>query len=162
MPTTQKLSLREPTSQKRRDLEHLATSIARELGVSKPTVDLCRRFNEHGLSSLEDQPRSGRPPTYTAEQRAQVIATALTDPKRLDLPFGRGRPCWVGAWLSCSASHFLSLLAPGYKPSQPDEGRNRHLIVPSSVRELARCTVQGPGHTTCDSKASNRWRPIHC
>ncbi|MBV8076826.1 MAG: helix-turn-helix domain-containing protein [Planctomycetaceae bacterium] len=37
------------------------------------------------------RPRAGRPHTYTAEQRAEVIATALTDPKDLGLPFG----CWT-------------------------------------------------------------------
>ena len=36
-------------------------------------------------------PAPGRPPTYTAEQRAEVIAAALTDPKDLGLPFG----CWT-------------------------------------------------------------------
>jgi hypothetical protein len=33
----------------------------------------------------------GRRPIYTAEQRAEVIAAALTDPRRLDLPVG----CWT-------------------------------------------------------------------
>src|SRR5262249_42189122 len=35
--------------------------------------------------------RAGRPHTDTAEQRAEVIATALTDPKGLGQPFG----CWT-------------------------------------------------------------------
>jgi transposase len=41
------------------------------------------RFNAQGLSGLDDHPRSGRPPTYTPEQVATVIATALTDPQTL-------------------------------------------------------------------------------
>ena len=45
------------------------------------------RFDAEGLNGLEDRSRSGRPPTYTPEQVATVIATALTDPKALDLPF---------------------------------------------------------------------------
>ena len=45
------------------------------------------RFNAEGLSGLEDRSRSGRPPAYSPEQVATVIATALTDPKALDLPF---------------------------------------------------------------------------
>ena len=45
------------------------------------------RFNAEGLNGLEDRSRSGRPPTYSPEQVATVIATALTDPKTLDLPF---------------------------------------------------------------------------
>jgi transposase len=40
---------------------------------------------------LEDQPRCGCPATYAADQKAEVIATALTDPQTLGLPFG----CWT-------------------------------------------------------------------
>jgi DNA invertase Pin-like site-specific DNA recombinase len=40
-----------------------------------------------GLAGLEDRPRAGRPPTYAPEQIATVIATALTEPGALDLPF---------------------------------------------------------------------------
>lgn len=35
--------------------------------------------------------RSGRPPTYSAEARSQVIRTALTRPTELGLPFA----CWT-------------------------------------------------------------------
>ena len=44
-------------------------------------------FNEHGLAGLEDQPRTGRPATYTPEEVGTVIALALTDPQQLGLPF---------------------------------------------------------------------------
>src|SRR5512135_1897403 len=61
------------------------------LGASRPTVyTWIHRFNEQGLHGLDDRPRAGRPPTYTAEQRAEVIAVALTDPRGLGLPFGCG------------------------------------------------------------------------
>jgi transposase len=46
-----------------------------------------KRFNEAGLSGLEDVPRAGRPATYTTEEVSEVIATALTDPQTLGLPF---------------------------------------------------------------------------
>ena len=46
------------------------------------------RFNTHGLSGLQDQPRSGRPPRYTRDQGGMVVATALTNPKALGEPFG--------------------------------------------------------------------------
>src|SRR5215204_2247349 len=69
-----------------------ATEVARDLGVSRPTVyTWIHRFNEHGLAGLADRPRSGRPHTYSADQRAEVVAAALTDPKELGLPFG----CWT-------------------------------------------------------------------
>jgi transposase len=112
-----KVALRELAPEEHQALEHLASSrtaqarfveraqlllaiaegrrpsrVAKDLGISRPTVYFwIHRFNEQGLRGLEDQPRAGRPPTYTAEQRAEVIATALTDPKSLGLPFA----CWT-------------------------------------------------------------------
>src|SRR5579885_230061 len=47
-----------------------------------------KRFNAHGLSGLAAAPRSGPPPTYSREQVGTVIATALSNPKDLGLPFG--------------------------------------------------------------------------
>ena len=47
------------------------------------------RFNAAGLDGLQDQRRSGRPPTYTAEQIGEVIAVSLLRPDSLGLPFGR-------------------------------------------------------------------------
>jgi transposase len=66
--------------------------IARRLGVSRVTVyGRLRRFNRVGLRALQDEPRTGRPATYTAGQKAEVIAAALTKPDDLGLPFG----CWT-------------------------------------------------------------------
>src|SRR5918997_2315531 len=63
-------------------------AIARELGLHHQTVrDWLKRFNAHGLEGLQDLPRGGRPATYTPDQVAQVIATALTDPRTLGQPF---------------------------------------------------------------------------
>jgi transposase len=65
-----------------------APVIAAALECSRPTVYAwIRRFNDHGLAGLEERRRAGRPPTYSAEQRAEVVATALTDPRSLGLPF---------------------------------------------------------------------------
>ena len=46
-----------------------------------------KRFNARGLQGLEEDVRTGRPPTYSAEQRSAVINTALTSPAKLGLPF---------------------------------------------------------------------------
>src|SRR3954471_18522912 len=46
-----------------------------------------KRFNACGLQGLEEDVRTGRPPTYPAEQRSAVINTALTRPAQLGLPF---------------------------------------------------------------------------
>ncbi|MEK0084843.1 helix-turn-helix domain-containing protein [Benzoatithermus flavus] len=58
-------------------------------------MDLCgatvrhwlERFDARGLSGLEEDVRSGRPPTYSAEQRSAVINAAPTRPAALGLPF---------------------------------------------------------------------------
>ena len=49
------------------------------------------RFNARGLDGLEEDVRTGRPPTYSAEQRSAVITAALTRPTELGLPFA----CWT-------------------------------------------------------------------
>jgi transposase len=68
-------------------------------GLKAPEIgarmDLCgatvrhwlKRFNARGLQGLEEDVRTGRPPTYSAEQRSAVIDTALTRPAELGLPF---------------------------------------------------------------------------
>lgn len=45
------------------------------------------RFDTRGLAGLEDHPRTGRPATYSREQVSEIVATALTTPQTLDLPF---------------------------------------------------------------------------
>lgn len=62
--------------------------IAAQLHLARNTVYLwLQRFEARGLAGLEEQPREGRPPTYTREQVGQIVAAALTDPQALDLPF---------------------------------------------------------------------------
>lgn len=63
-------------------------AIAHDLGLHPQTVrHWLKRFNAEGLEGLHDLPRGGRPATYSPEQVAEVIATALTDPKTLGQPF---------------------------------------------------------------------------
>jgi transposase len=68
-------------------------------GLSAPEIaakmDLCgatirfwlKRFNARGSAGLAEDMRSGRPPTYTAEERGAVITAALSRPADLGLPF---------------------------------------------------------------------------
>ena len=66
-------------------------AIAAELKLDRRTVQQwLRRFDAGGLAALEDAPRSGRPATYSPEERAEVVAAALHRPQELNLPFG----CW--------------------------------------------------------------------
>ena len=67
-------------------------AIAAALGCSAGTVRRrLRRFDAAGLVGLDDATRSGRPPTYSAEEVGAVVAAALTDPQTLGLSFG----CWT-------------------------------------------------------------------
>jgi transposase len=65
-----------------------AAAIAARVGLDGETVrKRIRRFNAEGLQALKDRHRSGRRPTYTLDQTATVIATALMKPQTLGLPF---------------------------------------------------------------------------
>ena len=65
-----------------------ASAIAARVGLDGETVrKRIHRFNREGVEALKDRHRSGRRPTYSAEQTATVIATALTKPQTLGLPF---------------------------------------------------------------------------
>ena len=46
-----------------------------------------RRFNEHGLKGLEDQPRPGRKPIHAPEVRSALINLATQKPKSLGYPY---------------------------------------------------------------------------
>ncbi len=67
-------------------------AVAQRLGVVAATVRLwVKRFNAAGIAGLDDHPRTGRPERYTPTEVGDVVATALTDPQTLDLPFA----CWT-------------------------------------------------------------------
>ena len=69
-----------------------APEIGAQLGLCGATVrHWLKRFNACGLKGLEEDVRSGRPPTYSAEERSAVINAALTRPGDLGLPFA----CWT-------------------------------------------------------------------
>ena len=96
--------------------------VAQRLRVGADVVrQWVKRFNARGLAGLQDRPRSGRPETYTAEQVGQVLATALTDPRALGLPFSawtldrwaaylHERPADAGGPLPISRSQINRLL----------------------------------------------------
>ena len=73
-----------------------------------------KRFNQLGLESLVDQARSGRPTTYTEEERGKMIVAARTHPQKV----GRAYSHWT-----------LSRLV---------EYVNRELGIPISRAQLAR------------------------
>ncbi|MEV0424842.1 IS630 family transposase [Streptosporangium canum] len=64
--------------------------IARETGLHLDTVRTWRgRFVEEGLPGLADRKRSGRPPSFTALQTAQVKALACQLPAETGAPLSR-------------------------------------------------------------------------
>lgn len=66
--------------------------VVAKLGVCPDTVRRwIHRFDRHGVAGLADRPRAGRPPTYSAEEVGTVVATSLTKPEDLGLPFA----CWT-------------------------------------------------------------------
>lgn len=59
-------------------------------GLQLKAAKVCKwihRFNERGLAGLDDEPRAGRPATYTPEEVSEVVAASLTDPQSLGRPF---------------------------------------------------------------------------
>jgi transposase len=61
--------------------------VADRVGVGRAAAyEWLHRFNGEGLKGLTDHPRPGRPHTY--DERAEVIAAALTRPDDPRLPFG--------------------------------------------------------------------------
>jgi len=70
-----------------------SAAIAARLGVCTDTVRKWRRrFAEGRLAGLKDAPRSGRPPVFTAADRAEVIALACALPAESGVPLSR----WSG------------------------------------------------------------------
>jgi len=68
-------------------------AIAREFGVCTDTVRKWRRrFDASLLPGLTDAPRSGRPPSFTAAVRAEVIALACALSAESGVPLSR----WSG------------------------------------------------------------------
>ncbi len=55
--------------------------IAERIGYTVVQVSrIRRRFAEGGVAGLRERPKSGRPPTVTARQRAQIVALTLKPP----------------------------------------------------------------------------------
>lgn len=83
-------------------------AIARELRITEVTVRKWRtRFEARPkLSSLRDAVRSGRPPVFTPEQRAQVVRIACERPKDSKEKF---RDVWTFSSLRDAAARELEL-----------------------------------------------------
>lgn len=88
--------------------------VVRELDTDRRVVlKWCRRYLESGLNGLLDKQRSGCPRTYSPEQVARLVATALTPPALLDLPFGE--------WTQVRLAEYMHLQGIGMSPSRVGE-----------------------------------------
>ena len=64
-------------------------ALAQQVGRSVATIyNQVQQFNVRGIDFLEDLPRSGRPETYSENERGQIIVTAKTQPQQLGQAFG--------------------------------------------------------------------------
>ena len=115
-----------------------APGIAARMGLCGATVRFwLKRFNERGLQGLEEDTRSGRPPTYTAEERSAVIKAALSRPAGLGLPFAS----WtLDPWSPTSASRASACGAAGSArcswPRASSGARKRPGLAPGSIPPL--------------------------
>ncbi|RME57967.1 helix-turn-helix domain-containing protein, partial [Candidatus Parcubacteria bacterium] len=65
-----------------------STEAGLRAGVSQATgPKWVKRFNEEGLTGLDDRPRSGRPPVHDESVRSRLINLALQKPRTLGYPF---------------------------------------------------------------------------
>ena len=63
-------------------------AIAAEVKRRPETIwNVVKRFNQRGLASLQDIPRSRRPVTYGEVARGQMVLTAKTHPQQPGLPY---------------------------------------------------------------------------
>ena len=68
--------------------------VAQELSIRANTVGMWRkRFSEHGIPGLRDQPRSGKPAVYGPEIRSRILS-------QLEQPPPQGLARWDGGTLA--------------------------------------------------------------
>jgi transposase len=144
-------------------------------GLSAPRIatrmDLCgatvrfwlKRFNERGLAGLEEDMRSGRPATYSAEERSAVIAAALSRPSKLDLPFASWTLDRLVAHLGKQGIGMKRsrvsevLLAEGLKWRQEETWFGAR-VDPEFTRKRGRSSNSIPAHRrAASSSAWTRW-----
>ena len=186
------VQLRELTTEERTELERLARSrtgearlvvrakiilglaagerpyqVADRVGVGRAAAyEWLHRFNADGLKGLTDHPRPGRPPTYTADQRAEVIAAALTAPQSLGLPFASWTLDRLAAYLAEHKGIGIKrtridevLIAEGLR-WRKQETWFGHKVDPEFAEKRGRSRPSTPPRRTArSSSASTRWGP---
>jgi len=142
-----------------------APEVAARMGLCGATVRFwLKRLNARGLVGLEEDMRSGRPPTYTAEERSAVITAALSRPSDLGLPFAAWTLDRLVAYLSEQGGIGMRrsrvselLLAEGLKWRQEETWFGAR-VDPEFARKRGRSSSSTPRRRrAASSSASTRW-----
>src|ERR671938_510309 len=185
------LRLRALSDEEREELERMARSRTRGAGLVRRArivlhaleglkapeigarMELCgatvrhwlKRFNARGLQGLEEDVRTGRPPTYSAEQRSAVIDTALTRPADLGVPFASRTLDRLVAHLTergiaMRRSRISEILIREGLRWRHEETWFGERVDPEFARKRGRSSSSTPQHRpTASSSASTRWAP---
>jgi transposase len=153
-----------------------APEVAARMGLCGATVRFwLKRFNERGVSGLEEDMRSGRPATYSPEERSAVVAAALSRPADLGLPFASWTldrlvaclgelaetrsVCGWGIGMKRSRVGEV-LLAEGLKWRQEETWFGAR-VDPEFTRKRGRSSSSTPARPrAASSSASTRWDPL--
>ena len=141
-----------------------APEISARMGLCGATVrHWPKRFNARGLQGLEEDVRSGRPPTYSAEQRSAVINTALTRPTDLGLPFASWTldrlVAYLGEWgVAMRRSRISEIFIQEGLKWRHDETWFGARVDPEFARKRGRSSSSTRRHRpAASSSASTRW-----
>lgn len=144
-----------------------APEIAAKMDLCGATVRFwLKRFNARGLPGLEEDMRSGRPATYSAEERSAVIAAALSRPAELGLPFASWTLDRLVAHLGEQGIGMKRsrvgevLLAEGLKWRQEETWFGAR-VDPEFTRKRGRSSSSTPHRPkVASSSVSTRWDPL--
>jgi transposase len=143
-----------------------APEIGARMGLCGATVrHWLKRFNARGLEGLAEDVRTGRPPTYSAEQRSAVIDTALTPPADLGLPFASWTLDRLVAYLSergvaMRRSRISEIFLREGLKWRHEETWFGARVDPDFARKRGRSSASTrPRRPAASSSASTRWAP---
>ncbi len=141
------------------------SAIAERFHVTAATVYLwLHRFTNDGLAGLADQPRQGRPPTYTREQVSIVVQTALSDPQTLGLSFASWTLDRLAAYLAEHKGITMKrsridelLIAEGLRWRKEETWFGERVDPEFAEKRGLSNTSTRPLQQTASSSASTRW-----